>query len=254
MNKTIDDSVIGGSVNGSGTLHIKVTGTCESGYLAQVMGLVTAASQDTSKAESLADKVAQALFYIAIVIGIITLVVWTLLQGFNTGIERMVTVLVIAYSHALGLAIPLVSARSTSLGAQNGLLIKSRMTLENADKITYVLLDKTGTLTEGNFEVNAIESFNNKYTQYDILSLFSSFEQSSSHPRAQGILRKAEAEGVTYEIASNVETLAGIGLEGELKGDTLKVVNLKYLKNTKLIIMKRSLMNLLQQVIVLVTY
>ena len=141
--KTVSDKVIGGSQNGSGSLLIKVTGTGESGYLAQVMQLVNSAQQDKSKAETLSDKVARLLFYVAVAAGIAALIVWyAMTNHFSVAVTRMVTVLVIACPHALGLAIPLVVARSTSLGAKNGLLIRKRQALETATKVNVVMMDK----------------------------------------------------------------------------------------------------------------
>jgi len=127
VSKNINDKVIGGSVNGSGTITVEVTGTGESGYLSQVMQLVSNAQREKSKAETISDKVAKLLFYIALIVGIMAFIVWILVaKDINVALERMVTVLIIACPHALGLAIPLVTARSTSLGAKNGLLIKKR--------------------------------------------------------------------------------------------------------------------------------
>lgn len=128
--------MIGGSVNGSGAITIEVTGTGESGYLSQVMELVGSAQNEKSRVESLSDKVAKWLFYIALTVGIVAFIVWFILtKDINIALERMVTVLIIACPHALGLAIPLVTARSTSLGAQNGLLVKDRQALEVAKKL-----------------------------------------------------------------------------------------------------------------------
>src|SRR5699024_4889860 len=127
VEKTVDDSVIGGSVNGSGTITVKVTGTGESGYLSQVMGLVSRAQSDKSRAELMANRIAGYLFYFALSVGLIAFVIWMMISsdmGFAT--ERLVTVLIIACPHALGLAIPLVTARSTSIGARNGLIVKNR--------------------------------------------------------------------------------------------------------------------------------
>lgn len=234
VEKHVGDKVIGGAVNGSGTIHLKVTGTGSSGYLAQVMDLVEQASSDKSKAESMADKVAQWLFYIALVSGLITLVIWTLTSGINTGIERVVTVLVIACPHALGLAIPLVTARSTSLGAQNGLLVKSRQALETATHVEYVMMDKTGTLTQGNFEVMGLESNHQDYSEDKVLSYLSALEQSSSHPLALGILKEAKDRGVTYDHAQDVQNIAGVGLSGKLDGHDIKVVSVQYLIKNKI--------------------
>ncbi len=234
VSKKVNDKVIGGSVNGSGTLTIEVTGTGESGYLSQVMDLVSNAQKDKSNVESMADVVAKWLFYIALVVGIITLITWGILDNYNVGIERMVTVLVIACPHALGLAIPLVTARSTSLGAQNGLLIKNRQALEVAQKVDVVMMDKTGTLTEGNFVVTDYRSLVDSYDDKKVLQYFATLEQSSSHPLAVGIIDKAEEEDIELLKVSDVQTIAGIGLEGDIEGHDVKITSISYLQNNKI--------------------
>ncbi len=187
--KNQNDNVIGGSINGSGTIQVKVTAVGEDGYLSQVMGLVNQAQNDKSSAELLSDKVAGYLFYFAVSVGVISFIVWMLIQNdVDFALERLVTVLVIACPHALGLAIPLVTARSTSIGAHNGLIIKNRESVEIAQHIDYVMMDKTGTLTEGNFSVNHYESFKNDLSNDTILSLFASLESQSNHPLAISIV------------------------------------------------------------------
>lgn len=147
-------TVFGGSQNGSGTLYVRVTGTGESGYLAQVMRLVSQAQQEKSRAEVLSDKVARWLFYAAVGVGLAAFVVWLAVTGdMGDALTRMVTVFVIACPHALGLAIPLVAARSTSIGARHGLLVRRRRALETAPRVNAVMMDKTGTLTQGDFRV-----------------------------------------------------------------------------------------------------
>src|SRR5690554_739635 len=171
VKKTVGDKVIGGAVNGKGTLKIEVTGTGESGFLSQVMKLVSDAQKEKSRSETLSDKVAAALFYIAVVVGVIAFIIWLLItKDLNIAFERLVTVLIIACPHALGLAIPLVVARSTSLGASNGLLIRNRVALEKSKKIKYVTMDKTGTLTEGDFRVSVVESLSEKWSNSEVRS------------------------------------------------------------------------------------
>ncbi len=234
VEKVIGDNVIGGSGNGSGTIHIQVTGTGESGYLAQVMTLVESAANDKSKVETLADTVAKWLFYIAVTVGIITFIVWTTIGGLSLGIERMVTVLVIACPHALGLAIPLVVARSTSLGAQNGLLVKSRQSIEIAQKVDVLMMDKTGTLTEGHFDVRSLISNDDQYTEEKVLELFAALEQSSSHPLAVGILKRAKEMNINIPSAVDVVNLPGIGLEGQVNSHQVKVVSLRFLDDNNI--------------------
>lgn len=235
VRKQVQDKVIGGSVNGAGTITIKVTGTGESGYLAQVMSLVNAAQQEKSSVESLSDKVASWLFYVALFVGIGAFIVWLLVtKDVNTALERMVTVLIIACPHALGLAIPLVTARSTSLGAQNGLLIKKRQALEVAKQVDRVLMDKTGTLTEGNFSVRAYKSFSEKYTDEEILTWMGAVEQSSNHPLATGILKQVAKLQLKLPKATEVTNHGGIGIEGNVEGQKIKIVSVAYLDKNRI--------------------
>ncbi|MCD2139005.1 copper-translocating P-type ATPase [Salinicoccus halitifaciens] len=232
IEKTVDDKVIGGSVNGSGTITVKVTGTGESGYLSQVMGLVSRAQSDKSRAELLANRIAGYLFYFALSVGLIAFVVWMMISSdMSFATERLVTVLVIACPHALGLAIPLVTARSTSIGARNGLIVKNRESLETARHLDAVMMDKTGTLTEGNFAVNHFESFNEAYSDTEILGFMAAIEKSSSHPLALGILDKAAEEGITVPQAEDVNNIPGIGLEATIAGKDMKITSMSYLED-----------------------
>ncbi len=235
VTKAAGDKVIGGSVNGQGTVTVRVTGTGESGYLSQVMALVSQAQREKSKAESLSDRVAKWLFYVALIVGMLAFIVWYLIaRNVNTALERMVTVLIIACPHALGLAIPLVTARSTSIGAHNGLLIKRRTALEIATKAGILMMDKTGTLTEGNFAVNHIESLSDKYTDGEVLGYLAGLERSSSHPLALGIMKKAKEAGVSALKADDVHNIPGVGLEGTIQGKDVKIVSIYYIKQNKL--------------------
>ncbi|HIY58420.1 MAG TPA: copper-translocating P-type ATPase [Candidatus Tetragenococcus pullicola] len=229
--KKKEDTVIGGSVNGSGTITIEVTGTGESGYLSQVMNLVSSAQNEKSRVESLSDKVAKWLFYVALGVGILAFIIWQIIDGdLNTSLERMVTVFIIACPHALGLAIPLVTARSTSLGAENGVLIKDRNSLEAAKQVDAIVMDKTGTLTEGDFAVNDYRALDDNYSSEQILGFLAALEQNSSHPLAVGILNEAKQKEVTIPRSENVTNLPGVGLEGTVDNKELKIVNLSYLK------------------------
>lgn len=230
VTKTVGSKVIGGSINGDGALTVKVTATGKNGYLAQVIKLVADAQKEKSKAETLADRVSRWLFYSALSIGILALIVWTIVSGFSYGLERMVTVLVIACPHALGLAIPLVIARSTSIAAQNGLLIRNRQSIEEVKKLSYVFMDKTGTLTEGVFKVNALESLSDLSKQ-TILQLLADLELNSSHPLAVGLVHTAKKEGVTPVAAQNVEIMQGVGIKGTIDGKEYAIVTATYLKN-----------------------
>ena len=233
--KNQNDNVIGGSINGSGTIQVKVTAVGEDGYLSQVMGLVNQAQNDKSSAELLSDKVAGYLFYFAVSVGVISFIVWMLIQNdVDFALERLVTVLVIACPHALGLAIPLVTARSTSIGAHNGLIIKNRESVEIAQHIDYVMMDKTGTLTEGNFSVNHYESFKNDLSNDTILSLFASLESQSNHPLAISIVDFAKSKNVSFTNPQDVNNIPGVGLEGLIDNKTYKITNVSYLDKHKL--------------------
>lgn len=235
VQKNQNDNVIGGSINGSGTIQVKVTAVGEDGYLSQVMGLVNQAQNDKSSAELLSDKVVGYLFYFAVSVGVISFIVWMLIQNdVDFALERLVTVLVIACPHALGLAIPLVTARSTSIGAHNGLIIKNRESVEIAQHIDYVMMDKTGTLTEGNFSVNHYESFKNDLSNDTILSLFASLESQSNHPLAISIVDFAKSKNVSFTNPQDVNNIPGVGLEGLIDNKTYKITNVSYLDKHKL--------------------
>ncbi|WIL69099.1 MULTISPECIES: heavy metal translocating P-type ATPase [Staphylococcus] len=233
--KNEQDEVIGGSINGSGTVHVKVTATGENGYLSQVMGLVNQAQNDKSDAELLSDKVAGYLFYFAVSVGLIAFIVWMLIHNnIDFALERLVTVLVIACPHALGLAIPLVTARSTSIGAHNGLIIKNRSSVELAQYIDYIMMDKTGTLTEGDFSVNHYESYTDQSDNEAILSLFASLESNSNHPLALGIVTFAKSKGIKIKNPQEVTNIPGVGLEGIIENQKYKITNVSYLENNNL--------------------
>ena len=220
-----NDKVIGGSINGSGTLTVKVTSSANSGFLANVNKLVQSSQMNKSKLQNLADQVSSWLFYAALVFGIIALIVWTSLRGISGGLERMVTVLVIACPHALGLAIPLVNARSTSIGAKNGLLIRNRNVISISSKINYLLLDKTGTLTEGKFQVRKFDSLDKNYSADEVIKLIASLEQDSNHPIAQSILQFAKEKNINLYSLTNSKTLDGKGVSGTLNGTEFQLVN-----------------------------
>lgn len=245
VEKHAGDKVIGGSINGSGTITIEVTGTKETGYLSQVMELVSNAQKEKSRAETLSDKVAKWLFYIALLVGIVAFIAWYVITSdMNIALERMVTVLVIACPHALGLAIPLVTARTTSLGAQNGLLVKNRQALEASKRVDVLVMDKTGTLTEGDFAVNDFFSFNDVYSKEDILTFASALEQTSNHPLSKGIVRKAKEMNLNIPKAEDTNNLPGVGLEGRVDGKEMKIVSVSYLDKRGLFYDKKQFQEL----------
>lgn len=222
-----DDKVIGGSVNGSNALTIKVTNSANSGFLANVNKLVQSSQMNKSKLQTLADQVSGWLFYAALFIGIIALIVWTSINGIADGLERMVTVLVIACPHALGLAIPLVNAKSTSIGAKNGLLIRNRNVISVSSKINYLLMDKTGTLTEGKFQVRKCDSLNESVSPIEALKLIASIEQDSTHPIAKSILQYAHEKQIELLPLSESKNISGKGVSGVLGGKEYLLVNEK---------------------------
>lgn len=160
--KKKDDKVIAGSVNGDGSLKIKVTGTGEESYLNKVITLVQSAQSAKSNTQNLADKVAKSLTIVSLVVGVATFIVWYINHDVAFALERMVTVMVTSCPHALGVAIPLVVAISTTASATHGLLIRNRTAFENARKLTTIIFDKTGTLTKGSHEVQKVISVSNR--------------------------------------------------------------------------------------------
>lgn len=230
VKKKMDDQVIGGSINGDGTIEITVTGTGENGYLAKVMDMVRKAQGEKSKLESLSDKVAKWLFYVALVAGILAFIAWLFLDNLPDALERMVTVFIIACPHALGLAIPLVVARSTSIAVKNGLLLKNRNALEQANDLDVIMLDKTGTLTQGKFTVTGFEALTDNYTKEELLKYIGALEATANHPLAIGIMNDLKEKNITPYQARNQKNLSGVGLEAEVEDRKVKIVNEKEVK------------------------
>ena len=229
VQKGVDDSVIGGSINGSGTIKVKITGTGESGYLSKVMNMVSEAQSSKSEAEDLANKVAGYLFYAALIVALIAFVTWSILDGVSYAIPITVSVLIIACPHALGLAIPLIISRMTSISATHGLLIRNKTALEGIKQIRYALMDKTGTLTQGDFKVNAYDSLDSNIDKKDVIKIAAAIEASSSHPLAQGIVQAFKDLNEAPLQAENVEEIAGSGIKGTVDGKEYQVVSSSYL-------------------------
>ncbi|MDQ2658501.1 MAG: copper-translocating P-type ATPase [Bacteroidota bacterium] len=231
VKKEKDENVIGGGVNGDGSLTIRVTSIGKDSYLNKVIRLVEEAQKIKSKTQHFADRAAKALTFVALGGGFLTLLVWLFLGfPFVFALERMVTVMVISCPHALGLAVPLVVAISTSVAAQKGLLIRNRTAFENARLITTIIFDKTGTLTKGSHELETIRSFDKAYGEGELLRLAAAVEQHSEHYIAAGIIRKARLLNISIPKASNFNYLPGKGLEGTVDGLDIKVVGPNYLK------------------------
>jgi Cu2+-exporting ATPase len=229
VKKASGDSLIGGAVNGTGTLTATVTGTGDSGYLAQVMKLISDAKNAKSKSENLADKVAGWLFYAALFAGILAFIVWLTVADLTVALPVAVAVFVIACPHALGLAVPLVVSRSTALAAQNGLLIRNRNAMEQVNKLKFALMDKTGTLTMGEFKVNHLVSLTPDLDETAVLQHLAALESGSSHPLATGILTAAQARNLTITPATDTHQETGLGQFGTIGDTTYGVVSVNYL-------------------------
>ncbi len=218
VKKTKGNQVIAGTVNGNGSLKVKVTKIGENTALAGIMRLVAEAQASRSRAQILADKAAFYLTIVAIFSGIATLIAWLVAgRGISFALERTVTVLVIACPHALGLAVPLVTAISTSLAARNGLLVKNRLALEAARNIDVVLFDKTGTLTKGEHGVVDIWPAKN-YSEDYLLKISAAVEAQSEHAIAKAIVNKAKENGITIEAVQSFKAIPGQGAEGLIDG------------------------------------
>ena len=219
VNKSVGDEVIGGAINGSGSFKAKVKGTGDDTYLSKVINLVQGAQGQKSKTQRLADKAAFWLTIVALSAGFGTFAAWLIMgKELSFALERMVTVMVICCPHALGLAIPLVAAISTSVSAKNGLLIRNRTAFENSRRISTVVFDKTGTLTKGSHEVVSIVSLSKMFQDSDILKYAASVESPSEHHISKGLVRKANSENIGLFKVEDFEYQAGIGVSGMVNG------------------------------------
>ena len=235
VEKSKGEKVIAGSINGNGSLKVEVLHGSKDSYLAQVIKLVQDAQKSQSKTELLADQAARWLTIIALVSGALTFIVWlTIGKDLAFAMERMVTVIVICCPHALGLAVPLVVARSTAISAKSGLLIKNRTAFENSRKITTLVFDKTGTLTLGKFSVVRYDSLIDNYKPDQILSMASALEQNSEHPIATGILDKAKELKLEMPVINDFQAITGKGIQATIDGKQVKVVSPGYLKENNL--------------------
>lgn len=246
IEKNPGDEVIGGSTNGDGVLYVEIKQTGDKSFISQVQTLISQAQSQHSRAENLAQKVAGWLFYIAVIAALIDLVIWMVIADVPTAVIFAVTTLVIACPHALGLAIPLVTSRSTSLGASRGLLVKDRDALELTTNADVMVLDKTGTLTTGEFKVLDVELFNDKYTKDEIVALLSGIEGGSSHPIAQSIIGYAEQQGIRPVSFDSIDVISGAGVEGQANGHRYQLISQKaYGRNLDMDIPKGSTISVL---------
>ena len=226
VSKTVGAIAIGGAINGANAVTIEVTATGDATYLAQVIDLVKKAQATRSRTQDIANRAASWLTYIALVVGFGTLFVWWLVLGapLEFALERMVTVMVVACPHALGLAVPLVVAVSTSLSAGNGLLIRDRAAFERARNLNAVVFDKTGTLTEGRFGVSDIVLLAGG-DENEELALAAAAENQSEHPIAHGIVAEAKARNLTIPKASDVSNITGEGIVAKVDGRDIHIVS-----------------------------
>lgn len=232
VEKKVNDKVIGGSVNGEGSLTISVQKTGNDSFLSQVIDLVKEAQESKSKTQDLANRAAFWLTIIAIVGGAVTMFVWYIILGFDFvfALERTVTVMVITCPHALGLAVPLVVAVSTAISARNGLLIRNRAAFELARNINAIVFDKTGTLTKGQFGITDVVILNENYSDKKIMQLAASIEKFSEHPIAKGIAKEVE----NYLDVNNFSAVPGKGALGIIDGKEIGVFSPNYITENNL--------------------
>ncbi|RMG28563.1 MAG: cadmium-translocating P-type ATPase [Methanobacteriota archaeon] len=234
VSKKQGDEIIAGSVNGEGAITAEVKRTGKDTYLSQVIELVNEAQKTRSKTQDLANRAAFVLTVVAVIGGVITFGTWLALgKSLAFALERMVTVIVIACPHALGLAVPLVVSISTSISANNGLLIRNRSAFERARNITAIIFDKTGTLTKGEFGVTDIVKIS-ETDENEILQLAASLEINSEHPIATGIVKAAQEKNIELLDVDDFEAIPGKGIKGKIDGKTVIVASPKYVQELKL--------------------
>jgi P-type Cu2+ transporter len=231
VHKQNKDKVIGGAVNGDGVLRTKIEKTGEETYLSQVIKLVRRAQESKSRTQDLANRAAALLFYVAVTAGVITFFVWFSLGNTQFALTRMVTVLVIACPHALGLAIPLVVALSTSITAKSGILIRDRRAFEEIRDVNAVVFDKTGTLTMGQFGVSDVVSY---ISEDDLLSLTAAVEQNSEHVIAKAIVEYAQVKVKKIPKAADFKAIPGKGAEAKVGARRVYVGSPNLLKELKI--------------------
>ncbi|HEY0272783.1 MAG TPA: copper-translocating P-type ATPase [Chitinophaga sp.] len=231
VKKEKDAKLIGGAINGDGVLKIQVTGAGSDSYLNKVINMVQSAQGAKSKTQNLADKVAMWLTLVSISVGLITFITWISRgQALSFALERMVTVMVTACPHALGVAIPLVVAVSTSLSALHGLLIRNRTAFENARHLTTVIFDKTGTLTKGTHEVQKIIPLTGQYSPEELLQYAAALQQNSEHHIAQGILRRLKDKHLELWKSVDFNYMQGVGVSGVVHGSRVVAAGPNYFK------------------------
>ncbi len=230
IEKTENDEVVGGSINHDGSITVKVSKAGKSSYLSNVVNMVREAQASQSRQQALADRAAFWLTVVAVSIGGVTLIAWLLFgSALDYAIERMVTVMVITCPHALGLAVPLVIATSTSLAATYGLLIRKRVGFEQLRKTDVFVFDKTGTLTEGRFAVHDVMGLNH-HDRGEVLRLAAGVEERSEHPIGLAIVKAASDEHIDLPGIEQFQNLSGRGAEAVIGHRTIRVVSPQYLQ------------------------
>jgi len=246
VEKENGDEIIGGSINGEGILKFKVARVGDDTFLSQVIKLVREAQASKSNTQRLADKAAKWLFYIAVIAGTLTFSTWMIIsQDLNFAVTRAVTVIIISCPHALGLAVPLVTAVSTSIGAKKGLLIRDRAAFENARKLNAVVFDKTGTLTEGAFGITDIKAIG--ISQEELFLLAYSVESNSEHPIAKGIVNEGKKLNLEMKEVKDYQNLPGKGLKAKVDGRDIMVVSPGYMRSEKIAFDENQYENLAQE-------
>ena len=230
VDKMPGDEIVGGSINGEGILKFTVSKTGDETFISQMIKLVREAQQSKSNTQRLADIAAKWLFYIAVLAGTITFIAWMIVNGdLGFALERAVTVVIISCPHALGLAIPLVTAMSTGIGATQGLLIRNRVAFENARKIDAVIFDKTGTLTEGQFGVTDIEAIG--ISEAELFEIVYAIESNSEHPIAKGIVKEGKKRGITLKSVTDYQNVTGQGLTAKIDGQEILIGSPGYMRS-----------------------
>ena len=244
VRKSADDEVVGGSLNGNGSLRVKVQQAGGNAYLNKVIDMVREAQDKKSRAQHLADKIAMWLTVVALTVGFGTLAVWLVAgQTLVFALERMASVMVITCPHALGLAVPLVVAISTSISARKGLLIRNRTAFESSRKISLLAFDKTGTLTEGDFGVTRYSSVREDSDDEDILRLAAALEAKSEHPLGVGIMKEVKEKEIDYPEAKEFNKISGEGVEAVVDEKQVKVVGPGFLEKENIQIPDEAIKN-----------
>jgi copper-(or silver)-translocating P-type ATPase len=231
VKKEKDEKVIAGSLNGDGSFKFKATGIGKDSYLNKVIDLVQSAQSAKSNTQNLADKVAKWLTIVSILVGVVTFIYWYNMQGsLAFALERLVTVMVTSCPHALGVAIPLVVAISTTQAAMNGLLIRNRTAFEESRNLTTIIFDKTGTLTKGSHEVQKVISLSDRYNNDEILQYAAALQQNSEHYIAKGIMKKLKEKNLQLWQSSDFNYMQGIGVMGTINGKKIIAAGPNYFK------------------------